>query len=46
MIQMNNIFCVQEIEMKDLEKHFGVENESSRKTYYREFKKVSDILLV
>ncbi|KAI5624602.1 guanine nucleotide-binding protein-like 3-like protein [Silurus asotus] len=41
-------FEQREIEMKDLEKHISFENENSRKTYYREFKKVievSDVIL-
>ncbi|MCI4390158.1 hypothetical protein PGIGA_G00119380 [Pangasianodon gigas] len=41
-------FEQREVEMKNLEKHVSFENENSRKTYYREFKKViqvSDVIL-
>lgn len=39
-----NVIFVQEIEMQNLEKQLSCENETSRKTYYREFKKVSSYL--
>ncbi|MCJ8744390.1 hypothetical protein PDJAM_G00118160 [Pangasius djambal] len=41
-------FEQREIEIKNLEKHVSFENENSKKTYYREFKKViqvSDVIL-
>ncbi|XP_068598675.1 guanine nucleotide-binding protein-like 3-like protein [Brachionichthys hirsutus] len=47
-LQRQKEFEQKEMEMQSLEKHVNFENESSRKAYYREFKKVieaSDVIL-
>ncbi|XP_041945369.1 guanine nucleotide-binding protein-like 3-like protein isoform X1 [Alosa sapidissima] len=46
--QRQQAFEQREVEMQNLEKHVNFENESSRKAYYREFKKVieaADVIL-